>query len=210
MFSHRPLVDTRSIRLLRVHGSSSCQSPIECDIIHTSLDYSLEEVCYEAISYCWADQTPTQIVYVEGQDALATKNCEAALRRFRPKKENKMRFLWIDSLCIDQKNWAERSRQVILMGEIYSKAEQVLVWLGNESGPVEGVTPRAPQYYIDAFNWMTRIAKAAEEEDNENRAKTFLQLLQESRVLGKVSTFSRTQCFCSLEKFRHESLRDIE
>ncbi|KAJ4990452.1 heterokaryon incompatibility protein [Stagonosporopsis vannaccii] len=46
-------------------------------------------------------------------------------KRYRPK------LLWIDMLCIDQANNAERNHQVQLMREIYSKASRVIVWLGD-------------------------------------------------------------------------------
>jgi hypothetical protein len=39
--------------------------------------------------------------------------------------------LWIDSICIDQTNVAEKNVQVALMGEIYKGADQVVVWLGE-------------------------------------------------------------------------------
>jgi Heterokaryon incompatibility protein (HET) len=40
-------------------------------------------------------------------------------------------FVWIDSLCINQDDMDEKSLQVRLMGEIYSKAQQVLICLGE-------------------------------------------------------------------------------
>ncbi|KAG8166194.1 hypothetical protein KVR01_004746 [Diaporthe batatas] len=43
------------------------------------------------------------------------------------------RTLWIDAICIDQQNVAERSEQVGKMGQIYSSATRVLVWLGPAS-----------------------------------------------------------------------------
>ncbi len=38
--------------------------------------------------------------------------------------------LWVDQICINQEDLVEKGQQVSLMGSIYSKAEQVLVWLG--------------------------------------------------------------------------------
>ncbi|KAK8023811.1 hypothetical protein PG993_011877 [Apiospora rasikravindrae] len=43
------------------------------------------------------------------------------------------RWWWIDSLCIDQGNLAERAQQVQLMQYIYRQAQQVIIWLGEES-----------------------------------------------------------------------------
>lgn len=40
------------------------------------------------------------------------------------------RLIWIDAVCINQEDLAERSSQVQMMGEIYSKADRVNVWLG--------------------------------------------------------------------------------
>ncbi|KAF2628915.1 hypothetical protein BU25DRAFT_316262, partial [Macroventuria anomochaeta] len=37
----------------------------------------------------------------------------------------------IDTLCIDQSNIQERNRQVAQMGEIFSDATEVIVWLGR-------------------------------------------------------------------------------
>ncbi|KAK0616470.1 heterokaryon incompatibility protein-domain-containing protein [Immersiella caudata] len=39
-------------------------------------------------------------------------------------------YLWVDALCIDQNNLAEKSLQVGMMGSIYGSAERVLIWLG--------------------------------------------------------------------------------
>lgn len=40
--------------------------------------------------------------------------------------------LWVDTLCIDQNDVIEKNHQLPLMGEIYSKASQVIVWLGPQ------------------------------------------------------------------------------
>jgi hypothetical protein len=41
--------------------------------------------------------------------------------------------LWIDAICINQKNADEKQAQVPLMGEIYANATEVMVWLGRDS-----------------------------------------------------------------------------
>jgi hypothetical protein len=51
-----------------------------------------------------------------------------ALRVLRSDAE---RVLWVDALCINQKNESEKSHQVKMMGDIYSGAQQVLTWLGT-------------------------------------------------------------------------------
>lgn len=39
--------------------------------------------------------------------------------------------LWIDAICINQHDLAEKARQIPLMTRIYSTAARVLVWLGK-------------------------------------------------------------------------------
>jgi hypothetical protein len=40
-------------------------------------------------------------------------------------------LLWIDALCINQSNPEERNQEVRRMAEIYSEADEVLIWLGD-------------------------------------------------------------------------------
>jgi hypothetical protein len=47
---------------------------------------------------------------------------------------DKPRILWIDAICIDQDNIAERSRQVQMMTEIYQRAASLLTWLDPDQG----------------------------------------------------------------------------
>ena len=51
-----------------------------------------------------------------------------ALNAFRLPSET--RRIWVDALCINQKDVSERQSQVRLMGAVYGKAEHVLCWLG--------------------------------------------------------------------------------
>ncbi|KAJ8112922.1 hypothetical protein OPT61_g4827 [Boeremia exigua] len=51
------------------------------------------------------------------------------------RREDGPRALWVDAVCIDQRNVQERSSQVRMMYKIYFQAEQVLVWLGQGGEP---------------------------------------------------------------------------
>ncbi|ENH72736.1 Heterokaryon incompatibility protein 6, OR allele [Fusarium oxysporum f. sp. cubense race 1] len=61
-----------------------------------------------------------------------TESLHEALWHLRKPDEDRM--LWVDALCIDQTNIKERGHQVNRMGEIYKKADKVVVWLGYLSG----------------------------------------------------------------------------
>ncbi|KAI0110384.1 heterokaryon incompatibility protein-domain-containing protein [Nemania sp. FL0031] len=90
---------------------------------------------YEALSYVWGsteDQVPVRVCSPAGESTLmVTQNLATALRHVRFK--DRPRVLWVDALCIDQKNMAERSRQVLKMGDIYRMSKRVVAWLGPES-----------------------------------------------------------------------------
>jgi hypothetical protein len=86
---------------------------------------------YEALSYTWGVCTPAQTIIVNGHAHDTTPNLHSALLQLRHR--NKRRKLWIDAICIDQSDLEERSEQVMKMGDIYRNAEQVLIWLGDET-----------------------------------------------------------------------------
>ena len=60
-----------------------------------------------------------------------TQNLATALPYLR--KRDKPRVFWIDAICVNQQDRAERGHQVKRMAALYSMASQVIVWLGPES-----------------------------------------------------------------------------
>jgi hypothetical protein len=60
-----------------------------------------------------------------------TPNLYDAIRYLR--KEDEVRIVWIDAVCINQKDLAERSVEVGRMGDIFRNAIRVVIWLGPES-----------------------------------------------------------------------------
>lgn len=57
---------------------------------------------------------------------------ELALRYLR--FEKRPRTLWVDGLCINQADEAEKNLQIVRMDSIYANASQVVVWLGGYHG----------------------------------------------------------------------------
>lgn len=58
-----------------------------------------------------------------------TKNLGLALRYLRQEKSGRM--LWIDALCINQKDAVEKTAEVQRMDWIYANASPIVVWLGG-------------------------------------------------------------------------------
>ncbi|KAI1774975.1 heterokaryon incompatibility protein-domain-containing protein [Hypoxylon cercidicola] len=88
---------------------------------------------YEAISYAWGQPVYTKPVRIgdSSEDTImVTQNLDLTLRHLR--YVDRPRTLWVDSICIDQSNDIERGAQVSMMGEIYRKAQRVVVFLGAE------------------------------------------------------------------------------
>lgn len=92
---------------------------------------------YEALSYVWGDSSMRKTIRLDKQEISVTTNLEAALRQIRPVSGT--RTLWIDAICIDQDDIAERNSQVLLMNAIYRKSTKVLVWLGPENLEAEEI-----------------------------------------------------------------------
>ncbi|KAH7408717.1 heterokaryon incompatibility protein-domain-containing protein [Phaeosphaeria sp. MPI-PUGE-AT-0046c] len=96
-----------------------------------------EETPYEALSYTWGLELSPIEVFLDGCSMQITHNLDVALRHLRDGAD--MKIMWIDALCINQSDVAERSSQVQLMDRIYATAERTIVWLGpaaNESNVV--------------------------------------------------------------------------
>jgi hypothetical protein len=85
---------------------------------------------YEALSYTWGDASKLKpIIIGASHEFYVTSNCYDALRRLRD--HDGKRLIWIDAICINQEDDAERTQQIGIMGEIYGCASQVLVYLGE-------------------------------------------------------------------------------
>ncbi|KAK0102743.1 hypothetical protein ONS95_006341 [Cadophora gregata] len=83
---------------------------------------------YEALSYQWGPPSPARIITVDGQPVEIRENLYMALIALRDKQFP--RCLWVDALCINQRNDVERGSQVSIMSKIFRQAAKVLVWLG--------------------------------------------------------------------------------
>ncbi|KAF2434246.1 HET-domain-containing protein [Tothia fuscella] len=89
---------------------------------------------YAALSYVWGDENVTRTIILNDQEVQVTANLAQALQAFRDDEEFDHRFkLWVDALCINQKDLKERARQIRKMRNIYGSAWTVVAWLGDES-----------------------------------------------------------------------------
>ena len=158
-YKYSPLKVRESIRVLSIQPAALRESPLRCSLAEVPLQPVPR---YAALSYAWDVPTPSRPIECDGQRLLITRNCEAALYQLR--REQDVRVLWVDSICIDQSSVTEKNHQVALMGEIYKQGEQVIAWLGESD-------PRMD----DALQKLQAIGQASVE--NKDQAKTAFHLV---------------------------------
>lgn len=127
--SYLPLnAERKEIRLLTVHAASAGPTDtLRCTIEHASL---LDHPQYETTSYCWGDKYRRWYIIVESCIFDVPESAHSTLRRMR--RPDRDRKLWIDAVCINQKDPGERGHQVALMYDVYRNTTMNLVWLGDE------------------------------------------------------------------------------
>ncbi|KAF2691604.1 HET-domain-containing protein, partial [Lentithecium fluviatile CBS 122367] len=147
----------KEIRLIQLHPGEF-DDPINCDIFHAHLTADTK---YEALSYAWTtddgDASFSEVIQCSGRLLDVTNNCFAALRRIRD--ESISRILWVDAICIDQSNVKERNHQVGFMRDIYSQAEQVDIYLGEDEQYLFMIQLCDPSQLQSVFKcrWFTRV-----------------------------------------------------
>jgi hypothetical protein len=125
---YTPFSTTRSeIRLLRLKRASRYDDCIQCTLMN-NVDLGTN-ISYTALSYCWGDTMNQPVIVVDGYQVKVTQNLRDALKELRA---DKVEFVWVDALCINQRDQVEVQQQVQKMTLIYSRAESVFAWLGPE------------------------------------------------------------------------------
>jgi hypothetical protein len=130
------------IRLIELAPSRAKEDEVICSLYQRHFE---QNPTYEALSYAWGDATKTRQIIVNGKPFRATENLEKALRQLR--YADKPRLLWVDAICINQKDVAERNNEVKRMTRIYENAERVIAWLGPETN-----TTSVAMEFVDLIN----------------------------------------------------------
>jgi hypothetical protein len=90
---------------------------------------------YTALSYAWGRPLNSHNIVCDSTTPIRVSgNCYAALVALAKAHQNLR--TWVEAVCIDQDNDAEKARQIDLMGEIYSRAETVYIWMGRRDEKV--------------------------------------------------------------------------
>lgn len=127
-----------NIRLLRAvdvaHGRAIC-------IVHAA-PVASQSSSYTCLSYTWGDpfgrthipDSPVREIVCYGKLLPIGRNLFDALthlstiQSLRPNLE----AIWIDAVCINQTDEAEKAEQIKMMHKIYSNASSVIIWIGPD------------------------------------------------------------------------------
>lgn len=143
-----------AFRLIRLQPGQG-DEPITIRLQNSELSSSPP---YEALSYVWGDTSHMATISILSPDSdnesvqiLVTANCHAALHRLR--HPNTPRTLWVDAICINQSQVAERNHQLALMSRIYRTARRVAVYLGEAADASDAV-----MRWIHQLHWPSDAA----------------------------------------------------
>lgn len=87
---------------------------------------------YIALSYTWGEENAYEEIYVNGMHYPVRPHLRSGLKQYAKYRDEWPR-IWIDAICINQDDSRERTEQVRHMAEIYSKAQCVVAWLGDDN-----------------------------------------------------------------------------
>ncbi|EEY16620.1 conserved hypothetical protein [Verticillium alfalfae VaMs.102] len=171
-YSHAPLLDGYHVNnyvetleaLPAIHGLNAIRlltiepgKQGEPLVGHLTRHFADDCPSYLALSYTWKKATFTQPITINGAPFLVTENVEKALDHLR--YEDKPRTVWLDSICIDQRNVIEKNYQVRLMNKIYLRSEAVICWVGVPEEDEDELNPGEHMDIGAAFD----LARAIEE-----------------------------------------------
>ena len=158
-YQYETLSSPRSIRLLEITTHLSGSAIFIGKLHNTDLEQT-DHLPYFALSYTWllseiADDAVTRpaapVIILDEQSLEIGSNLYDFLEQRLalpndPDEPDGPHLMWIDAICINQDDMAERSSQVAFMRRIYQLAIGVVIWLGRHD-----VHSRRAMYLIESF-----------------------------------------------------------
>lgn len=207
-FRYESLSKSRHIRLMKLLPADTQTHDIHCTLEQACLD---EAVQYEALSYTWGDPSNRWRMYCSGRTLSITSNLDIALRHLRLHADS--RTLWVDAVCINQADVDERNQQVALMRDVYTKACQVIAWLGEEhpsdSGAMEFGDPEPlPEHCSEKEKLLKMVHLQTKFTSSFISAKILIQRPWFSRawIVQEAALARRLQVQCGKKVIDWESL----
>ncbi|CAN9451948.1 unnamed protein product [Alternaria alternata] len=151
LYNHQELRQGQ-IRLLTTNKRIGRSIEIEID------QYTLtEDLDYDAISYVWGSAPALVTVKCNGKPLVVTSTALEMLNYLhRYQKNTTTQKIWIDAVCINQEDEEEKSIQIPLMREIYSRAKAVVVWMGLSSPETDVFFAEFQEMRVKLKTWKAK------------------------------------------------------
>ncbi|RFU78098.1 het-domain-containing [Trichoderma arundinaceum] len=140
-YTYSALSGLANIRIIELFPAPNEASILKCNIRILNLE---DDSCqYEALSYTWGEAIFSRTLQVEADDGSdgtigITPSAADAMQHLR--YHDRTRNLWIDAICINQKDEKEKSTQIPLMRGIYRRASRVVISLGGSDQGVRDLS----------------------------------------------------------------------
>lgn len=154
-YQYSALTGLDTFRLLRL-GRNADGEPLKGELIEHPV---AGKAPYQCLSYTWGNAEARREIEIDGQPFPITDTVFAALywiRAFQRDDDPTSELLWVDSVCINQEDKKERSEQVGNMKKIYSNAELVFVYLGEEADGSDDI----PSFYQNIYEVFRQCWKS--------------------------------------------------
>ena len=165
-YTYQPLATPRHIRTFEFCPTSNTCAEICLRIKHVDIDSPATR--YTAISFVYGDRklSPVVSIRLDGDKLEIPQSLNSTLARLRSLGQNSQCF-WASAICINQEETeiglAEKSLQVRMMDDVYSKAEEVIVDLGDADEDTEELLMVLDRYQlITESTWFQIDIKASQ------------------------------------------------
>ncbi|KAJ4123022.1 hypothetical protein NW768_010014 [Fusarium equiseti] len=194
-----PLDDTQgSIRLLQITKGWE-RDEISCSLFQTVLVLDENQapdstliLPYIALSYVWGRGGFDHQILVNNQPFMVKSNLFSALQHIRRTDQDVI--LWVDAICINQRDKKERGHQVAQMRYVYEAAEEVFIWLGKGDEETSNLMKA-----IDSIDEKAkRVGPRANYQDWTKRCEELMQ--KELGISGSPLRSRRSSALCKLLK----------
>jgi hypothetical protein len=186
-----------SIRLIDILPGVA-DSPLKCKLVPVAFS---DKPVFEALSYTWGKpEFPNKLeeVTTDVSTLYITNNLCDALRALR--SEHESRLLWVDAVCINQKDDVEKAVQVAMMKDVYGKAAKIVVWLGKEHDD-----PDVAAFGKRGFELLKEIGQNSASYGIEKVFPPFPRTINTQAAYEKFQELARTaDGLCLLSVYRHE------
>jgi len=128
-YRYTPLAPFRLLRIYRTKDGSMIRGHLQ----NHSLD-SLDCPPFITISYVWGPPQCRQSIWLDGHRFPVLDSLYPILEAICDFEEfQDVHWVWVDFICINQRDLEERASQVQLMQRIYARSTRTIAWLGPET-----------------------------------------------------------------------------